>query len=73
MIKGYCHTNLDDWSCEVIVFFAVPRYGERVQATYKGNAARLYVCGVTHCQQRIGGEWIPYIEVELTELKQIKQ
>jgi len=48
-IKGYCRTNLDNYDCsDVRVFVAVPRIGESVRVSYKGNATWLKVCMVTH-------------------------
>lgn len=60
-INGYCRTNLDGYErCEWPKHFvAVPRVGERVQAT---NIERsLKVVAVTHLDNGAG----PLIEVEL--------
>jgi hypothetical protein len=46
-IKGYCHTNLDNYDCSgVTQFVAVPRLGEKVQVRYLGRDVTLKVVEV---------------------------
>jgi len=66
MIKGQCHTNLDDYDCsEVKVFARVPNIGERVICKYKGNTTSLRVCQITHDVRGERGNEYPYILIEL--------
>lgn len=62
MIRGRCFTNLDDYDCSLVnVFAGIPRIGDYVTVTYKGNTLRLKVVSVQHdvkdCQ--------PYLKIEL--------
>lgn len=65
MIRGYCHTNLDEYKREEWPkeFVAVPRVGESVRSE---RMRELYVCKVVHfiCHAFSGDE--PQIAVELT-------
>jgi len=77
MIKGECHTNVDEgrgkeWPT---VFAKVPEKGELVESL--SSRLTLKVCQVTHCIRIIPGRVIdcvgthesikePYIKVELT-------
>ena len=63
MIRGYCKSNLDGFSCDVKSFCAVPYKGDIVVAKINGNTRYLKVSGITHNQT---GDGIPFIEVELT-------
>lgn len=62
MIKGHCFTNLDDYDCSLVkVFAAVPRIGDYVTVTYKGNVSRLKVVSVQHHEI----DKFPYLKIEL--------
>ena len=51
-IRAICRTNLDDYDCNMVTkFVALPRIGDRVIVSRKGNAASLKVVGVTHDQR----------------------
>lgn len=66
MIKGHCFTNLDDYNCSEVKFFArVPNIGERVACKYKGNSTSLKVVQITHDIRGPIGDEYPYIIVEL--------
>jgi hypothetical protein len=69
MIKGHCHTNLDDWNREKWPkeFVAVPRVGECVKAE---SGRYLKVVRVTHCmvEERavhIGDYPVPHPEIDI--------
>lgn len=75
MIKGRCHTNLDDFrQCEwPEVFEEVPRIGDRVKAK---DGKTLKVVGVTHTVRKAGLSgfssskgigYEPVVEIELWE------
>ena len=59
--NGSCFTNLDDYHCDVRIFYRVPNIGERVACTYKGHVTSLKVVQITHCVK----DNEPYIKVEL--------
>ena len=68
MIKGHCHTNLDDYDRAQWPekFAAVPEIGSKVEAK---SGAKLRVIDITHTTitQHVLGELEeePYIKVEL--------
>lgn len=66
MIKGRCHTNLDDYDCSLVKVFAeIPKHGDRVYVKRLNSTSNieltLKVCGITHGVK----DNEPYIEVEL--------
>jgi len=73
MIKGFCHTNLNEyrsqnWPKE---FVDVPEIGSKIKSE---SGKTLIVCEITHCfrsekhyDDGIPIEGEPYIEVELTK------
>jgi hypothetical protein len=71
MIKGHCHTNLDDYKREhwPDQFVSVPRIGDKVQAE---SGKILEVVGITHIMVKEGfdygdnfAEIVPCVKVEL--------
>lgn len=62
-IRGYCKTNLDDYTMTVEKFCGVPNIGDRVSCLKKGVSTSLRVCQITHCYDCARYE--PYIIVEL--------
>ncbi len=79
MIDAICRTNLDNYTCPVVVFAAVPQKGENVDVLHNGNPSTLKVVSVTHKQKmetnplnngvtvNVFTRQIPYIEVELNK------
>jgi hypothetical protein len=68
MIRGYCHTNIDGITCNVVDFVSVPRIGDYVEVISRDNRnyfTSLKVCKITHKINSGNGQ--PYIEVELTK------
>lgn len=62
MIKGYCHTNIDqykreEWPTE---FVAVPLVGDSVEAK---SGKTLRVCAITHKMSPLAKE--PMVKIEL--------
>lgn len=53
MIRGYCHTNLDEYKGErwPEEFVAVPRIGENVESE---SGKTLRVVGITHAKNGVG-------------------
>lgn len=66
MIKGHCHTNLDDYKRDHWPdwFVSVPRMGDRVQAE---SGKILKVVGITHMMVKEGLDYkvVPCVKVEL--------
>lgn len=64
LIRGICHTNLDDYKQEKFpeYFVVVPRIGEHVQSE---NGKRLKVVSITHCWGKLYADATAYIKVEL--------
>ncbi len=59
IIKGRCHTGLDDYDCTLVrQFYRVPNIGERVEVRYKGNRTSLRVVQITHESAHDGSPWI---------------
>ena len=74
MIRGSCHTNLDEYRFKnwPKVFARIPEIGERVEAE---DGMSLKICQLTHASievddpswtNRTGAKkWVPVIKVEL--------
>lgn len=79
MIEAICKTNLDDYTCPITVFVAVPQKGENVDVFHKGHPSTLKVISITHKQKleshsnnngiaiNVYFRKTPYIEVELNK------
>lgn len=75
MIKGHCHTNLDDAKHEKwpTKFVAVPREGSWMKAE---SGRILRVCKVTHYMEDVNRwtnpledhRWEPRIEIEINKI-----
>ncbi len=71
-IQGICRTNLDDYEMTVSIFAEIPKIGDYVICTKKGNHAILKVVSITHTSKyNIDGYNIkheyPFIIVELNK------
>jgi len=62
-INGKCRTNLDNYTCPVTSFVALPRIGDRVEVMYKGSRSTLKIIEITHIDE----DGKPSIIVELTK------
>ena len=71
MIKGICHTNLDEYQRETWpkVFVDVPKEGDYIRAK---SGKELKVCKITHCFTFPDNHYVgdvekstPYVRIEL--------